>query len=134
MATKSDPVDGLPNKQNGSHKLAHEVEGAASGALAGGVLGAVAGPPGAVAGALIGALAGALTGGALDDDDTEKGAADAELDAAIGVSGGELGAPNLDHPAAKVGAYSSSSTGTGGGGGGSGESEPSDGPFQTPES
>jgi hypothetical protein len=35
-----------------------------------------------------------------------------ELDAVIGISGGDMGAPNLAHPPAKVGAYSSASVGT----------------------
>jgi hypothetical protein len=52
------------------------------------------------------------------------------LDDEIGVSGGELGAPNLEHPPAKVGAYSGTSAGVSSEGG----EQPAEGPMQTPES
>lgn len=110
-------------------RIAREAEGGAGGALAGGVIGAVAGPPGALAGAIIGGVAGALAGAALDSTSVRKSARTRELDAQIGVSGGELGAPNLAHPPAKFGAYSAASAGVDSS---SGE-EPAEGPMQVPE-
>jgi hypothetical protein len=65
----------------------------------------------------------------IEKNSAAKEAEDAKLDAEIGVSGGELGAPNLAHPPAKVGAYSGSSAGSGEGDG----EEPSEGPMQTPD-
>jgi len=53
----------------------------------------------------------------------------AELDAAIGVNGGDLGAPNLKHPPAQRGTYSAASSGGGSGGG----TSSGEGPMQTPE-
>jgi hypothetical protein len=97
-------------KQKNAH-VAHEAEGAASGAAAGAVLGAAAGPVGIVAGAVIGGAAGALAASALEKDAARKGARERELDEQIGVTGGDLGAPNLKHPPARVGAYSAASAG-----------------------
>jgi uncharacterized membrane protein len=113
-----------------THHLEHDAEGAASGAVAGAVFGAMAGPPGMVAGAVIGAVAGAVAASALDIDSELRAKHTRELDEAIGVSGGDLGAPNLKHPPATIGAYSAGSTA---GGGASDESEPAEGPMQTPE-
>ena len=98
------------------------------GALAGAAIGAVAGPPGAIAGAMIGAAAGALSGVAADKASDERKEEDEKLDHEIGVSGGELGAPNLKHPPAKIGAYSGSSAGAGT----STDEEPAEGPIQPP--
>ena len=82
-------------------RIAHEAEGAVSGALAGAVIGATGGPPGVVAGAIIGSVVGAMTGNALDGDTAEQAERTEELDAQIGTSGGELGAPVLKHPPSK---------------------------------
>jgi hypothetical protein len=120
---------GGPRDAGKAQRLAHEVDGGASGALAGAVLGAGAGPPGIVAGALIGGLAGALTGGALDSESTRSSARTRLLDAEIGVSEGDLGAPNLRHTAAKRGAYSVASLGIDSSAG----EEPAEGPMQAPE-
>jgi hypothetical protein len=98
--------------QSGATKtktLEHELEGGVSGAVAGAVFGAAAGPPGIAAGAVIGAVAGALAGGALDEEAAADTQRTSQLDKAIGVAGGALGAPNLRHPPAKVGAYSGAS-------------------------
>lgn len=89
----------------------HEAMGAVAGAAAGAALGAIAGPPGAIVGGVVGGIAGAIATVAL-----ERGAQDEEnraerLDAQIGVSDGELGAPNLRHPPARTGAYSAASAG-----------------------
>jgi hypothetical protein len=116
-------------KTAGSDHLVHEVEGGASGALAGAVIGAAAGPPGIVAGAIIGGVAGAMAGAALDDESSREASRTRTLDAQIGVSGGDLGAPNLKHPPAKIGAYSAASAGAGS----SADGAPAEGPLQPPE-
>jgi len=87
--------------------------GAVAGEVAGGLIGAMAGPPGAVAGMVIGAAMGALAGKALDFDAERAHDHDAELDDEIGVTSGDLGAPNLLHPPARVGAFSAASSGAG---------------------
>jgi phage tail tape-measure protein len=109
--------------------IAHEAEGGASGALAGAVLGAAAGPPGMVAGAIIGGVAGAITAAVLDGESSRQASRERALDAQIGVGEGELGAPNLEHPPAKVGAYSAASAGADV----SSSDEPAEGPMQPPE-
>jgi hypothetical protein len=97
-------------KRKNAHVL-HEAEGVASGAAAGAALGAAAGPAGIVAGAIIGGAAGAVAASALEKDAARKAARERELDKQIGVTGGDLGAPNLKHPPARVGAYSAASAG-----------------------
>jgi hypothetical protein len=121
---KADPV---PEKT--THHLLHDAEGAASGAVAGAVLGSIAGPPGAVAGAVIGAVAGAIAASALDTEAERQSQRTRELDAEIGVSGGDLGAPNLKHPPAKIGAYSGASVDADA----SDDDAAAEGPMQTPE-
>jgi Glycine zipper len=111
-------------------RVERELEGGAAGALAGAAVGSVAGPPGAIAGAVIGAIAGAVAGRAAEMTDESRAAEDQKLDGEIGVSGGELGAPNLKHPPAKIGAYSGGSAGVGPS---SGDEEPAEGPIQPPE-
>jgi hypothetical protein len=111
-------------------RIEHEAEGAASGAIVGSVVGAAAGPAGVAAGAVIGGIAGALAGEALHEEAAERTERTRELDATIGVTEGDLGAPNLRHPPANVGAYSAASSGAGS----TGEEEPAEGPFQPPES
>ena len=127
MTTKKDAV-----RSDGDTKKRHEreIEGGGGGAIAGAAIGSLAGPPGAAVGAVIGAVAGAIVGSVYEDDAAAKAEEDRKLDEAVGVSGGELGAPNLKHPPAKVGAYSGASSGAGSAGG---EEEPADGPMQTPE-
>jgi hypothetical protein len=116
-------------KAKGEEKKAHvirEAEGVASGAAAGAVLGAGAGPAGIVAGALIGGAAGAVAASALEKDAARKAARTRELDEQIGVTGGDLGAPNLKHPPARVGAYSAASVGAASSGD---DDEPAEGPI-----
>jgi len=113
----------------GRRRIMHEAEGGASGALAGAAFGAVAGPPGIVAGAIVGGVAGAITGAALDQEASRQAARTRELDVEIGVDDGELGAPNLAHPPARVGAFSAASLGVDAS---SGE-QPAEGPMQSPE-
>jgi hypothetical protein len=115
--------------KTGGDRLKHEAEGAASGAVAGAVIGAAAGPPGVVAGAILGAVAGTMAGAVLDGESSREASHTRALDAQMGVSEGDLGAPNLKHPPAKVGAYSAASTGAGSPGG----ADPAEGPMQTPE-
>jgi phage tail tape-measure protein len=111
------------------HRFAHEAEGAAAGALAGAALGSAAGPPGIAAGAVIGGVAGVISGAVLDSESSRQASRLRELDAQIGVSEGDLGAPNLEHPPAKRGAYSAASAGADSP---SGE-ESAEGPMQVPE-
>jgi hypothetical protein len=96
MPSKKD-TDASPEPPK-NHRIEHEAEGAASGALAGGVMGAGAGPVGIAAGAIIGGIAGAIAGAVLDEDSSEQAERTRELDATIGVTEGDLGAPNLKHP------------------------------------
>jgi hypothetical protein len=102
-----------PSPSSSKQRLAREAEGVAAGAIAGAVLGSAAGPPGAIAGAVIGGVVGAVTGAVLDTQTTESVDRNRKLDEEIGVIGGEIGAPNLEHPPARIGAYSSASAGAG---------------------
>ena len=79
-------------------------------------------------GLVIGAAAGTLLGEVVQKASAEAEARDAVLDAEIGVSGGELGAPSLEHPPAKIGAFSGASAGVSTEGGDS----PAEGPMQAP--
>jgi hypothetical protein len=119
-----------PASKRKQHVL-HEAEGVASGAIAGAVVGAAAGPPGVVAGAVLGGAAGAAAARALENDEARHSARTRELDEEIGVMGGDLGAPNLKHPPARIGAYSLASAGAGGGA--SSDDEPAEGPIATPK-
>ena len=125
MKTKNATTAGTQHRQH----LVHEAEGVASGAVAGALLGAVAGPPGVVAGAVIGAAAGAVAAFALDNEAERQAARTRELDDEIGVTGGTLGAPNLEHPPATTGAYSAASAGVSTADG----DEPAEGPMPSPK-
>jgi uncharacterized membrane protein len=107
-----------PEERAHKNELAREATGAVAGAAVGAALGAMAGPPGIAAGAAIGAVAGAMAERVVGRDRDESAKEDARLDAEIGVTGGELGAPNLRHPPARVGAFSGASVGAGQRGGG----------------
>jgi hypothetical protein len=113
----------------GHKHLVHDAEGAATGAVAGAILGVVAGAPGIVAGALLGAAAGAVAAETLETDGERVAAHTRELDEEIGVIGGDLGAANLEHPPANIGAYSTATTGTPT----SPAQEPAEGPMQPPD-
>ncbi len=102
--------------------VAAEVLGGAAGGAA---IGTIAGPAGTVAGAVIGAAVAAAAGIAAERSDTADAANDKKLDDEIGVGGEDLGAPNLEHPPARTGAYSGASAGTGG----YRESAPDEGPI-----
>ncbi len=110
-------------------RLLHEAEGTATVAIVGAIVGAMAGPPGIVAGAIVGGVAGALTGAALDIDSARRAARTRELDDAIGVTGGDIGAPTLAHPPAQIGATSGASLGVEP----SLDQQPAEGPMQIPD-
>jgi hypothetical protein len=114
-----------------SSHVVREAEGIVSGAVAGAVLGAAAGPVGIVAGGVLGGAAGAAAASALESDAKRKGARDRELDEEIGVTGGELGAPNLKHPPARIGAYSAASAGVATAG--DDDEAPAEGPMSPPK-
>jgi hypothetical protein len=107
----------------------HEAGGAAGGALAGAAVGSIAGPAGAAAGAVIGGVVGAMVAKVADEEADRVSIHEGELDAEIGVSGGDLGAPNLEHPPAVRGTYSAGAAG----GGGSSSGRSSEGPMSAPE-
>lgn len=107
----------------------HEFEGAVAGALVGVAGGAIAGPPGMIAGAVIGGVVGALAAMALETETVLRAERDRELDDVIGVTDGDIGAPNLEHPPPRSASYSPSSCGVEGvvvGG------VVAEGPFQAP--
>jgi hypothetical protein len=101
----------------------------ALGVIAGAAVGAMAGPAGAIVGAAIGAAAGAVGAAAASIDEANREENEAELDETIGVSSGELGAPNLKHPPSKRGTFSAESAGVGAGG----TAVPAEGPTPPPE-
>jgi nucleotide-binding universal stress UspA family protein/hemerythrin superfamily protein len=71
-----------------------QLEAAAlSGVVGGAVAGAFAGPPGAILGGTLGLAAGTLAGSVLEMVDQRASRHDRELDAAIGVTEGTVGAP-----------------------------------------
>jgi hypothetical protein len=95
-----------------ARKHGFEAAGGALGALSGAGLGALAaGPPGALVGALIGAAAGASAGWAHESATRQRAQRDRKLDEEIGVAGGDIGVPGLEHPPAKIGALSAESSG-----------------------
>jgi hypothetical protein len=123
-----------PKKTHEMHRetkrkhIESELEASAGGAVAGAALGAFAGPPGAIAGAVIGAMAGAVVEFEMRSERGFEAERDRLLDDEIGVNGGDMGAPNLIHLTAKIGAYSGASLG----GGTDVEEQPAEGPMQSP--
>jgi hypothetical protein len=123
-----------PKKTHEMHRetkrkhIERELEASAGGAVAGAAIGAFAGPPGVIAGAVIGAMAGAVVDFEMRSDSSFEAERDRLLDKEIGVSGGEIGAPNLVHLTAKIGAYSGASLGSGT----DTEEQPAEGPMQSP--
>ena len=116
------------SKRDVKRRHRHEAAGALVGAIGGAGLGMVAGLPGMVAGAILGGAAGTLTAWALGSNATDLAARNKRLDAEIGVIGGDIGVPSLEHPPAKTGTYSAASMGLGD----SGESRVAEGPIQPP--
>ena len=110
----------------------YEVGGGAIGALAGAGMGAIFGGSAAgVVGALMGAAMGAGTAWAASSQAQEVAQHDEELDAVIGVEGGDLGAPGLIHPRPTIGAFSKEVSGAASTGS---EHEQADGPLVPPPS
>ncbi len=116
-------------QRDSARRHRHEAEAGAAAAIAGAAMGSMAGPPGTVAGAVIGGVVGVLASGAAESNAIELAAKNRRLDRELGISEGDIGAPNLKHPPAKIGAYSAASSG----GGSSSDSEPAEGPMQSPE-
>ncbi len=109
------------------HKVTAGEAGAIAGEIAGAVVGSAAGPVGAVAGMVLGAMAGTVAGEALESSNERARRHDEELDEAIGVMGGDLGAAPPGSPEARVGTPSPASVGVGTPHG----SMPSEGPIQS---
>jgi hypothetical protein len=84
---------------------------AVAGEIAGGVIGIAAGPAGALAGMAIGALAGTVVGAGLEAEERRAHAHERELDEAIGLQDGDIGAAKPGAPAARIGAFSAGSSG-----------------------
>ncbi len=82
------------------------------GAIGGAALGAMAGPNGMIAGAIMGGVADLLAAFALTRHARMNAFVQEAWDEEIGVMGGSLGAPSLQHPPAKMGLYSNESAGT----------------------
>jgi hypothetical protein len=76
-------------------------------------------------GAVLGSLAGVVADLALDSDQAQAAAHDAQLDEEIGVIGGHIGDAPANQPPPRVGAFSVAAMGVGERG-----SEPSEGPMQ----
>jgi hypothetical protein len=105
----------------------HHTEEAAAiaGEIAGGIVGSVAGPAGTVAGMIIGAVAGSVVGAGIEAGERESAEHEKELDDAIGVRGGNMGAAKPGAPPARIGAFSAASSG-----GASHRPQPAEGPIQ----
>lgn len=123
---------GLSAQQKKKKSLERGVVGAFAGAAVGAATGSMAGISGAVFGALTGSVIGAIASAAIERAIETDAAKARRLDEETGVLGGEMGAPNLDHPPAKMGLYSAASAGLGGGAGGS--RAPSEGPMSSGDS
>jgi hypothetical protein len=91
------------------------VGGGVLGGLGGAGIGALAaGPIGAAAGALIGVAMGGAIAWAAEGGAQEAADRNSQLDIEIGVDGGDMGAPGLEHPPPTIGAYSRESSGAAG--------------------
>ncbi len=102
MATKKQELTGSEKAHTRKvNDIALEVGEGAVGAIAGAVLGAIAGPPGAVVGAIVGGAVGAIAGRTSSTEEHRSDDVDQELDEEIGVTSGDIGAPNLEHPPTK---------------------------------
>jgi hypothetical protein len=94
-----------------SRRHLHTAGVGAAAALSGAALGAMAGPPGAIAGAVIGGVVGTLASIGYEDNSVENARHERTLDAELGISEGDIGAPNLEHPPARIGAFSAANSG-----------------------
>jgi phage tail tape-measure protein len=93
----ANPSDKKSGKAPKGRRL-HEAEGGMAGAVAGASVGSIAGPPGAVIGGVLGGIVGAAAAKILDEKAGELAEHERKLDDEIGVTSGEVGAPNLEHP------------------------------------
>lgn len=101
-------------KEQDARRARYEMSAGAVGAVAGAGFGGIfAGPAGAAAGAVVGAAMGAATGWAVEMRAKDEAVRDRRLDREIGVVDGEIGAPNLQHPPARIGAFSREVSGAG---------------------
>src|SRR5579872_1700445 len=98
------PGDAVSTPDASAPKHVRAGLGAIAGEIAGAVVGSAAGPAGAVAGMVIGGLAGEVAGEVLEREAVRSRRHDEELDEAIGVFGGDLGAASPDAPPARIGA------------------------------
>ena len=116
-------------KEQDARRARYEVSAGVVGAIAGASFGGIfAGPAGAAAGAVVGAAMGAATGWAVEMHAKDEAVRDRRLDREIGVVGGEIGVPGLQHPPARIGAFSREVSGAG-----SVEEAPqAEGPMQAP--
>lgn len=92
--------DTLERAANTDHVLVDV--GTVSGAVTGAIAGVVAGPPGIVLGGAIGAALGTLAGAVIDRESHAAEKHDRELDDAIGVTEGDLGAKEAARAAFKA--------------------------------
>jgi hypothetical protein len=101
-------------KEQDARRARYEVSAGAVGAVAGAGFGGIfAGPAGAAAGAVVGAAMGAATGWAVEMRAKDEAVRDQRLDREIGVVDGDIGAPNLQHPPVRIGAFSREVSGAG---------------------
>ena len=90
----------------------YELGGAGVGALCGAAVGGIAaGVPGAAFGAIVGVAMGGATAWAAHSRVEDDANRDSQLDIEIGVTSSELGVPELEHPPAKIGAFSKEASG-----------------------
>jgi hypothetical protein len=113
------------DERTGIPKHASVVPIGLEGAVAGAAVGSIAGPVGVIAGTALGGLFGAMADEVLEKDQRLSEARDAELDAEIGVVGGDIGAAPAGQPPPRFGSYSAPSSGAPGPTGSS-----SEGPLQ----
>ena len=90
-ARKAAEVEVLQNRLS-KHHAPTLTASTAAGAAAGVMAGAFGGPLGAAVGGFVGAAIGAVAGEALEESTEEHDTHDAQLDVAIGVDGGDIGA------------------------------------------
>jgi hypothetical protein len=76
----------------------------------------------------LGGAAGAVAENVLEREGKASLSRGKELDNEIGLTSGSIGAANLRHPPARIGAYSAESSGAGGG-----RRTPAEGPLQSPD-
>ncbi len=96
--TEAQRVDALEESLRGHSMAAPVALDAAAGAAAGAIAGTIAGPIGMAIGAVIGGFVGGAAGVAVETADQEQSLHDAELDRAIGVSGGSIGEASPGQP------------------------------------